>query len=73
MTFFREVLRIIGATTCFTISIGFILVLPLAMLAVGAQNYDECPAEQSIPLWLIMSGLVNLAVFVHLTFDCAIF
>ncbi|XP_063729142.1 transmembrane protein 272-like isoform X2 [Symsagittifera roscoffensis] len=44
----------------FLIFHAFLLTLPVAMIAIGGSSYNQCTAEELLPLWLIVFGIVAL-------------
>nr|CAB3262837.1 uncharacterized protein LOC100183982 [Phallusia mammillata] len=57
--FLKNVCIILFSTIGFTILIGILLSIPIAMIAVGAINLNNCPMERLIPIWLIVGGCVS--------------
>jgi len=55
--FIRKLLLILLGTLGVTILLGFTVLIPLTMVAVGASHMDDCPAE-NIPTFLLVGGLV---------------
>ncbi|KAI1303592.1 hypothetical protein HDE_02152 [Halotydeus destructor] len=50
---------VVGCCLGLTLLVGFILLLPLIMVIVGATHYDEC-ALANLPLLLIVGGVLGL-------------
>ncbi|XP_063403552.1 transmembrane protein 272-like [Mytilus trossulus] len=43
-----------------TICLGIFLLIPIAMIAVGATYLHDCPAEKMIPIYLIVAGVFTI-------------
>ncbi|XP_075246932.1 transmembrane protein 272-like isoform X2 [Convolutriloba macropyga] len=56
----RKVLSAIILSWPFLIFHAILLTLPIAMIAIGGSNYNQCTAEDLLPLWLIVFGIVSL-------------
>ncbi|CAF0955341.1 unnamed protein product [Adineta steineri] len=60
----RILRRIAGINTssipCVVVCIAFDLIFTLITLVVGASNISACPIEHRIPIYLIVSSVVNL-------------
>ncbi|XP_063726819.1 transmembrane protein 272-like [Symsagittifera roscoffensis] len=41
-----------------TVVLGGLMVLPIAMIAIGGGNYYKCPASEWLPSWLIITGIL---------------
>lgn len=59
--FAERACNIIAGSIGFTIVLGVMLALPIAMIVVGALNLEKCPMEYLIPIWLIVSGCLSAA------------
>lgn len=55
-----KVLSAIIISWPFLIFHAILLTLPIAMIAIGGSNYNQCTAEDLLPLWLIVFGIVSL-------------
>lgn len=47
-------------TIGFTIFLGIMLVIPIAMIVIGAIYKNDCPKEKFIPIYLIVAGSFGL-------------
>ncbi|RNA24029.1 hypothetical protein BpHYR1_004358 [Brachionus plicatilis] len=54
---------------------GFFLFLPILQIAVGTKYKNECPANNSIPFWLIIQGIFIIFLDISIVFfkyyDCS--
>lgn len=55
---------------------GFLVFLPILQIAVGVTYRNDCPANISIPLWLIIQGIFMIFLVVSIVFfkyyDCSL-
>jgi len=62
--FVQSTMKIIcGSATVLLIVIiltGMMLGVPIAMIVVGSLHLDDCPAEELIPIYLIVAGVTSL-------------
>eukprot|EP00041_Stephanoeca_diplocostata_P015659 m.299490 g.299490 ORF g.299490 m.299490 type:complete len:474 (-) comp20114_c0_seq2:229-1650(-) len=49
---------VIGCVLAFVV--GVFLVLPVALVAVGATNIGRCPSRPSLPIWMVVFGAAYL-------------
>ncbi|XP_059153139.1 transmembrane protein 272-like isoform X2 [Physella acuta] len=56
LTFLKAFLIIILSTIGFTIILGILMAVPIAMIVIGALYKDDCPLERMIPIYLIVAG-----------------
>lgn len=54
--FVKKVMLLIFGTIGFTIFLGIMLAIPIAMIVMGATHLDDCPAERYIPIYLVVGG-----------------
>ena len=65
--FLKKFVKIIVSTIGWVILLGIISCIPVAGLVLGIQNLDNCPVEPKIPVYLIVSGIFSLLVFIGLS------
>jgi len=55
-----------GTVFCTACLCGFELI-PAGMIILGALNWNNCPAEKHIPIWLVVSGATSIleGIFRH--------
>jgi hypothetical protein len=59
-SFFVKALNIIIGTAVATICLAIVNIIPIAMIVIGSIHLQDCPAEQYIPIWLIIMGAVSI-------------
>ncbi|ESP00045.1 hypothetical protein LOTGIDRAFT_230986 [Lottia gigantea] len=68
LDFLMKVLETLVSTLCFTILLGIIFAIPIAMICMGSIHLEDCPRERFIPIYLIVAGAFgafrNLVSFV---------
>ena len=42
--------------------IGVRIIIPIVMIVIGSLKVNECPAENFIPIYLIVAGKLTLPV-----------
>lgn len=50
---------IIGSSVGFTAFLLITLILPVAMIVVGALNLGNCPIQRYIPIWMLVAGITS--------------
>ncbi|XP_038056533.1 transmembrane protein 272-like [Patiria miniata] len=60
LDFITKILTILINTIAFTILMAVILIVPIAMVVMGAVHIDDCPVQRLIPIFLIVSGSVYI-------------
>ncbi|KAK9509237.1 hypothetical protein O3M35_006592 [Rhynocoris fuscipes] len=58
--FIKKIIILLAGTVGCTIAIAVTLVIPLAMLVIGALYLSDCPANNNIPLYLLVGGLFGI-------------
>ncbi|RNA04446.1 hypothetical protein BpHYR1_036489 [Brachionus plicatilis] len=55
---------------------GFLIIMPILQIAIGIAYRNDCPANISIPLWLIVEGIFALLLVISILFfkyfDCSL-
>ncbi|XP_071950285.1 transmembrane protein 272-like isoform X2 [Antedon mediterranea] len=59
--FLVKLLLILLNTLCCTIMMALILAVPITMIVIGAVYKDDCPAQDKIPIYLIVGGAFTIA------------
>ncbi|XP_070189516.1 transmembrane protein 272-like isoform X2 [Littorina saxatilis] len=54
--FVKNVVFLLIGSVGFTIFLGLILAIPIAMLVMGAMHLNDCPQERYIPIYLLVAG-----------------
>ncbi|KAL8597046.1 hypothetical protein ACOMHN_055639 [Nucella lapillus] len=54
--FVKKVILLFVGTIGFTVTLGILLAIPIAMIVIGAKYLDDCPAERYIPIYLVVAG-----------------
>ncbi|KAK7097227.1 transmembrane protein 272-like [Littorina saxatilis] len=58
--FIKKIIFMIFGTIGFTIFLGLILAIPIAMLVMGVIYLDDCPEERYIPIYLLVAGVFGV-------------
>lgn len=59
--FVKKIMVLFLGTIGFTIFLGIMLAIPIAMIAMGAKYLNDCPVERYIPIYLIVAGSFGVA------------
>ncbi|XP_065842588.1 transmembrane protein 272-like [Oscarella lobularis] len=55
--------RLVMTIAFVVFALAFIFGFPVAMIAIGAKNINECPIERFIPIFLIVMGVFHMIEF----------
>ncbi|XP_030855977.1 transmembrane protein 272-like [Strongylocentrotus purpuratus] len=60
VSFIGSVIRILFGTSIVSLLMAVSLVILIAMIAIGAVYFDNCPAQNLIPIYLIIMGAASI-------------
>jgi len=55
-----KIWNIMAGTVCCTVFTGLFMAIPLAMIVLGAQNLENCPAQKYVPIYLVVMGAFGI-------------
>ncbi|XP_063722517.1 transmembrane protein 272-like [Symsagittifera roscoffensis] len=58
MVFVKKVVGILMNTIGYSVMLGIMYVVPIAMIIIGSLGINDCPMERQIPIFLIVFGVV---------------
>jgi len=57
--FVRKSFSIMAKSIGFTILLACFLIIPIAMIVIGALNLGNCDVQRFIPIWMVVSGCTS--------------
>ncbi|XP_076468562.1 uncharacterized protein LOC143299238 isoform X2 [Babylonia areolata] len=60
LDFIKKIVLLLFGTIGFTVFLGVMLAIPIAMITMGAKYLHDCPAERYIPIYLVVGGVFGV-------------